>query len=428
MSKIVFVLTLVVVMGLSYLALENPTAVQLKLFTKGPTQVPLYMIIFGAFILGAVFVYVLFLLQGVRGALLGMRERRTRRRDERTDQYRQEARDFLRLGELEKSKTILERAIRLNPDNLELFLDLGDVFLEWKRFTQASDQFHHVFSRDPHNIRAVLGIAASSEGTGNYSEAELYYNRVLEREKSNPVALRGLLRVQKAQGKWSEAMETLRLLRKEGLVSAEQFDEALSILWYEEARSQQRAGNPREGAASLEKSLKLRSGFVPSLLSLGEEYIREGLPEKALRLWESALLEDFQIPVVKALEDYRLQHGGDKELVQFYRKASSRHGLARLLLARIYLRQDLIEEAEQEITRLPDVEASPGALLLLAEVEKKRLNEALANRYYTLAAEVLRHRLFKYRCPACGALHDHWEAQCRKCGIWNALKIDLFLP
>lgn len=428
MSKIVFVLTLIVILALSYLALENPTAVQLKFFHRGPTEVPLYMVIFGAFILGALFVYVLFLLQGVRGVLLGMREKRIRRRDERTDDYRQEARDLLRLGELEKSKALLEKSIHLAPDNLELSLDLADVLLEGKQYTKASDRYHHVFSRDSENIRAILGISVSNEGSENLSEAELYYGRVLDVEKANPVALAGLLRTQKAQRKWPEALATLRLLRKEGLVSSKEFDETLAVFWFEQALAEERAGNLKGSISSLEKSLKVQSGFVPSLLNLGEAYIREGSPERAIRIWEGALLEDFQLPVAKALEDYMIQHGGEKDLIQFYKRASSRNELARLLLARLYLRQNLIEEAEAEISRIPDVEASPGAGLILAEVEKKRLNEVLSNRYYGLAAELLRHRLDKYRCSACGTLHEQWMRQCQKCGAWNTLRIDAFLP
>ena len=428
MSKIVFALTLIVVLALSYLALENPAHVQLKLFRRDLAEVPLYMVIFGAFILGALFVYALFLLQGARGVLLGMKEKRIRKRDERTDDYRQEARDYLRLRKLEKSKTLLEKTIHLTPDNLELSLDLADVFLEGKQYTKASDRYHHVFSRDSQSIRAILGIALSSEGSENFSEAELYYGRILNMEKANPLALRGLLRTQKVQRKWPEAIETLRLLRKEGLVSSGEFDEMLAVLLYQQALAEEKAGNLKGSIPSLEKSLKARSQFVPSLLSLGQTYIREGSPERAVKIWEGALMEHFQLPVARALEDHMIQHDGQKDLIQFYKKASIRNELARFLLARLYLRQNLIEEAEQEISKIPDVEASSGALLILAEVEKKRLNEALSNRHYSLASELLHHQLDKYRCKACGASHDRWVSQCRECGAWDALKIDEFLP
>lgn len=427
MSKVVFGLTLIVILALSYLALENPTVVELKLFQKGPTEVPLYMVIFGAFILGALFVYVLFLLQGVRGLFLGMREKRVRKRDERTYAHRQEARKQLLLGYLEKSRILLEKATHLTPDNLELSLDLADVFLEGKEYAKASDRYHHVFSRDSQNIRAILGIAASSEGSENFSEAELFYSRVLDMEKSNPVALRGLLRTQKAQRKWQDAMETLRLLRKEGLVSGKKFDETLAVLWYEQGITEEKAGNLKGSISSLEKSLKIKSEFVPSLLSLGEAYIRDGSPERAVKIWEGALMEHFQLPIIKALENYMIQHGEEKELIQFYKKASSRNELTRLFLARLYLRQNLIEEAEAEISRIPDMEASPGALLILAEVEKKRLNEVLSNRHYSLAIELLHHQLYEYRCNACGTPHDQWMPQCQKCGAWNTLEIDQFL-
>jgi tetratricopeptide (TPR) repeat protein len=428
MSKIVFALTLVVILALSYLALQNPTAVQLKLFHRGPTEIPLYMVIFGAFILGALFVYVLFLLQGVRGAFLGMREKRIRKRDETTDAHRQEAREQLRLGHLEKSQALLEKTIHLSPDNCELSLDLADVLLEREQYIEASDRYHHVFSRDPQNVRAILGIAISSEGTENFSEAELYYRRVLDIEKANPVALKGLLRAQKAQGKRQDAMGTLRLLRKEGLVSAQTCDETLAVLWYEQGMTKERSGDLKGSISCFEKSLKAESGFVPSILGLGDAYIRDGVPEKAVKIWEGALTEHFELPIARALESYMIQHEGDKELVQFYKKISSRSDLARLLLARLYLRQNLIEEAEGEISKIPEAEASAGALLILAEVEKKRLNEVLSNRYYSLTMELLHNRLDTYRCTACGTAHNEWAPRCRKCGAWNTLKIDVLLP
>ena len=428
MSKIVFAVTIIVILALSYLALENPSIVQLKLFHIGPTQVPLYMVIFGAFVLGALFVYVLFLLQGVRGAFLGIREKRVRKRDERTDTHRREAIKQLRLGKLEMSKNLLEKAIQLVPDNLELWLDLADVFLEGKQFAEASDRYRHVFSRDSHDLRAILGIAVSSENRENFSEAELSYGRVLEREKGNPMALRGLLRTQKAQKKWQDAMDTLRLLKRQGLVSSEESDDAMATLWYQQGITQEKAGNVKEGISSFEKSLKVKGGFVPSLLSLGEAYIRDGSPERAIKVWEGALIERFQLPVAKALEHHMVQHGKEKEAIQFYRKASNQNELARLLLARLYLRLDHIDEAEAEVNRIPDRETSPGALLILAEVEKKRLNEALANRHYGLAIELLHHQFAAYQCTTCGTYHDSWMPRCHKCDTWNALEIDRFLP
>ena len=139
-------------------------------------------------------------------------------------------------------------------------------------------------------------------------------------------------------------------------------------------------------------------------------------------------MERFQLPVAKALENHMIQHGGEKDLLQFYKKTSSRNELARLLLARLSLRLDRIEEAETEISKMPDMEASLGGLLILAEVEKKRLNEALSNRHYTLAIELLRHQLYEYRCNACGIPHEQWTARCQECGAWNTLEIDQFLP
>ncbi len=428
MSKVVFALTIIVILALSYLALENPTTIPLKLFQKVPIEVPLYMVLFGAFILGALFIYVLFLLQGVRGALTGMREKRVRKRDERTDAHRQEARNQLRLGKLEKSRNLLEKASQLNPENLELSLDLADILLEEKEYAKASDRYHYVFSRDAKSIRAILGIAASSEGTENFSEAELYYRRALEMEKANPVALKRLIGTQKAQKKWQDAIETLRLLRREGLVSAEEFDKTLAIIWYKQGITEEKAGDLKKAISFLERSVKGKGDFVPSLLSLGDVYIRDGSPEKAVKTWEAALMERFQFPVAKALEEYRLQHGAERELIQFYKRISNRSELARLLLARLHLRQNQLEEAEAEIGKMPDVEASPGALLILAEVEKKRLNEVLSNRYYGLAIDRLHDHLGGYRCDSCGTPYDQWIPQCPKCGAWDSLETDQFLP
>jgi len=223
-------------------------------------------------------------------------------------------------------------------------------------------------------------------------------------------------------------MDTLRLLKRQGLVSSEESDDAMATLWYQQGITQEKAGNVKEGISSFEKSLKVKGGFVPSLLSLGEAYIRDGSPERAIKVWEGALIERFQLPVAKALEHHMVQHGKEKEAIQFYRKASNQNELARLLLARLYLRLDHIDEAEAEVNRIPDRETSPGALLILAEVEKKRLNEALANRHYGLAIELLHHQFAAYQCTTCGTYHDSWMPRCHKCDTWNALEIDRFLP
>jgi len=428
MSKLIFVLTLAVILALSYLALENPSIVELKFFHKGPAEVPLYMVIFGGFILGALFVYVLFLLQGVRGTLLGMRQKRIKRRDEKTETHRQEARTQRRLGHLERSKDLLKKANQLAPENLELSLDLADAMLEGEEYVEASDRYHRVFSRDSQNTRAVLGIAASNEGVHNFSEAELYYSRVLDMDKANAVALRGLLRAQTAQEKWPAAMETLRLLKKEGLVSAKRFGRQLARLWYEQGRADQEAGDLKGSITSLEKALKAQSNFVPALLSLGEVHIRDGSPDRAVKIWENALIDRFQLPIARALENHMIEHSDEKELIHFYKKIADENTFARLLLARLYLRQDMIEEAEEAVKDIPDMEASPGALLVLAEVEKKRLNEALSNRHYSLAFEILHPQSDIFECVDCGTCHNAWGPQCPNCGEWGTLEARRFLP
>ena len=161
------------------------------------------------------------------------------------------------------------------------------------------------------------------------------------------------------QAKWEDAIETLRLLRREGLVSNEEFNEMLAVFWHEQAIAEEKTGHPDASISSLERSLKAQGEFVPSLLSLGEAHIRHGSPEKAMKTWEGALMERYHPALVRALENYRIEHGQEKELIQFYKKASSRTEIARLLLARLYLRQNLIEDAEAEVTKVPNVEASP---------------------------------------------------------------------
>ena len=98
---------------------------------------------------------------------------------------------------------------------------------------------------------------------------------------------------------------------------------------------------------------------------------------------------------------------------------------ARLGLALLYSRLEMIEEAKVELEHLEsEVEFSPTVTYHLAKLsERQGENETAAKRFRQIiqAANLLEPN---YRCKHCGANHPCYAMHCEECGLWGTVVLD----
>jgi len=98
------------------------------------------------------------------------------------------------LGELllptdpENAARALERAARLDPENLRYRTNLGAALLKLRRFPEAIEVFTDVLARDPNNYPAHAGLGTAYFELKDYAQAAREFAWVIERRPETAVA------------------------------------------------------------------------------------------------------------------------------------------------------------------------------------------------------------------------------------------------
>ncbi|HEX5353123.1 MAG TPA: hypothetical protein VFW60_03495 [Rhodanobacteraceae bacterium] len=98
---------------------------------------------------------------------------------------------------LEKARSLLERAVALDPDYADAHAELAAAWWDLSAYTTISPKMilsksraeaHHALALEPNNVEALLVLAAADGIRGKYAEAAAGYRRVLELDPSNALA------------------------------------------------------------------------------------------------------------------------------------------------------------------------------------------------------------------------------------------------
>lgn len=73
-----------------------------------------------------------------------------------------------------------ERALKLDPQNIEVNITLGEIRRETGRHSESVQAFLRALAQQPNNADAVLGLAETYKAAGDNSNAEASYKRAIE--------------------------------------------------------------------------------------------------------------------------------------------------------------------------------------------------------------------------------------------------------
>lgn len=147
-----------------------------------------------------------------------------------------------RSGDLASAAQSLEGALRLDPDDPETLLRLGNLYLQLGRPADAESKFRSAREKQPNSSAAALGLARSM-GAQNKPEAPDAYRRYLELQPSDTAARVGLARLlfqqqkydlaltelDRADARQPSSLDTLRL-RADIQVAQKKIEEAITTL------------------------------------------------------------------------------------------------------------------------------------------------------------------------------------------------------
>ena len=163
------------------------------------------------------------------------------------------------------------------------FVPLTEEYRRLGRFAEAEKACREGLQRHPnyHSARVLLGRTLLE--LDRLDEAAEEFRRVLETEPQNLLAGKLLAGVYRSQGRWSDALETFRRLQLFYPDNAEVRTQVYQLERGPEGRGDPAASVPGEIPAS---------GDALATNTLAEIYLRQGLIDRAVAVYENMLRAD----------------------------------------------------------------------------------------------------------------------------------------
>ena len=432
-SRIILIIIIGIIGSFFYLHARNPAAVKFIVTDEWTVVWPVTMLIFAGFLGGVVLMVLNSLFTDAKRAITDMRARRERKRVERSDEEFHAGVDAFLKGNIKKAIDLLKEALGNNPKNRELKLKLADAYMENGQAVEATEMLENHLLHNPDDLGILFELALCSEKTGDKARKEKFLKEILRLDSSNPRALMAARDMKIGEGDWEEAVKFQKAVSSsdrlgDGSVK-EREKKILAGLLYESALGLLQSDNLDTAEARAKEALKTGAGFVPAYILMGELFLKRYNTAGAKKLWERAFHKTKNVVFILRLEDIYLGESNPDRILSIYRDAiESEPGSVnlKLLLARLYLRLEMVDSAISELEKMGDEsEESFYGQILLAEAYLRRKQEKKAAMLFQKAIYPDRDLTPPFRCKVCGYMPREWLYRCPCCSEWNTFDMSI---
>ena len=393
---------------------------------------PLYAVLFIAFLAGFLATLMLSLGRESRQLMQRWREGRSRKEARMVEDLYSQGIEAMLDGRpgtaLEQFRAVLARA----PRRVDALLKAGEVLRALGRVNEAVELHERARQAAPDDPRPLYELAADADVRDDNRAAREYLGQII---KMNPrgafSALRRLRDLQAKEEAWDQAQETAERLDK--IRPAGDPEEAADVrmhlgIRYEIGSRQAGRGETRDAQNTLRRLLKVAPGFIPAWRKLGEVRQQAGDEKGALATWMEGY-EKTRAPILlTTLEDHLLSRENPEQAIEVCRRAietTSPDTVPRFCLGKLFYRLEMLEEAMQEFADLKERTVfSPTLAFFMARIHERRGRFAEANECYRTIVREGRFLSSQYRCLTCQESYDDWRERCGQCGEWNRIEVD----
>ncbi len=105
---------------------------------------------------------------------------------------------------------IFNEALRVNPGDVAVRMNLGVLFMEYQQLDRAAVQFERVLKLMPDHPDAKLHLAVVYSSRKNFAKAEELYDEVLGIQSNNPLAIYNMAVLEERKESFDDAIDYLR--------------------------------------------------------------------------------------------------------------------------------------------------------------------------------------------------------------------------
>src|SRR6185369_13038668 len=187
--------------GAGYLLHLNPDPVTVHFSSTSQWSGPLPLVMLAAFLAGAALTLAVSLIRASRSAVVAWRAERVQHRHRRQQMRKEEGLGFAWLGELDKARTTLAKALRDGPDDLSAFLMFARTYLDEGDFRRARTVLEEGLDRRGADPKLLLFLAEAQRGGGDLAAAIETLERARRADPASPRVLTALRDAYTASGR-----------------------------------------------------------------------------------------------------------------------------------------------------------------------------------------------------------------------------------
>ncbi len=427
-TKVLLAVIILVLGAFFYLHTKNPGVVTFVVTSEYTYALPATLLVFSGFVAGVVLAVLNSLVADARRALKEMRERREKKLLIQADENYRKGVELLVKGDTVSARELLEKSHAAKPNETGTIISLAETYMREDRPREAVKVLERGFLDNSSSIGVLSSLARCATESGDAQRAAKALEEVVRLDPGNLYALRKLRDLRVKESQWVEAAELQKRVldseRNEELKKKER--KLLTGLLYESACLSTGEGRLTEALVRVKEALKIDDRFLPGHILLGEVLDRQGSSSSAAKVWEKALARfAAPEPLILKLEDLCIRESAPERILERYNKEilTNPNGLnMRLLLARLYLRLEMVDNAIEELERLQN-EGEEGFYhsVLLGEAYLRRKQGGRAAHLFHRALGLDREYSPSFRCSGCGSDVVSWKARCPSCGEWDTL-------
>jgi len=431
-SKIFFLLLIILLSMVGFIAYQNPQAVDFTLVRGVSFHVSLTVLVLFAFCLGALIVLVVSIVRDTKRSFRLRKERKAQKREiERLSAY----------------SVILERLMWGNVKDIENRLEsISKDFKEEGRFLRVKaelykrqgkwNEAYQIISQlrliqESPKISTMMEEARLAKAAGLEEKALGTYKEILAINASYLPALQGMREILEELEKWEEIVPIQERIVK---VSSDKEGEKKRLAEYRYRLARQLLNETDEIAAQkgvelARTLLKKNSGNGSLYVLLGNYYHQNGKIKDAVKIWDKGFSQTGNAVFLPLLEELFLEEKKESEILKRYAKALKENPddkAIALFYIRFCLKQEKLEEAEKVFEGLKEtVLEFPLMRLMKAILLAKRGKKEEA---FDLCEDVARDKdwmRIPYECRKCGEKLKTWIDICPRCGKIDSIALDL---
>jgi lipopolysaccharide biosynthesis regulator YciM len=427
-TKILLVIIIVILSAFFYLHTNNPGVVTYVVSSKHVYVLPATMLLFAGFFAGVVVAVLNSLLADGRRAWRDMQSRKEKKLLVQADENYRKGTELLVKGETAGARELIEKAMKAKPSETGFIISLAETYMRENRPAEAVKVLESGFVGNSSSIGILSSLARCASDSGDVMRATKALEEVVRLDPRNLYALRKLRDIRVKEALWVDAADLQKKIVESEKDEAARKKEKklLTGLLFESASRFCSDGKLSDALLKLKEVLRNDDAFMPAHLLLGDVLARQGNPANAIKVWEKARVKFPKAEaIILRLEDIYISESAPERILEKYKKeihANHADYNLRLLLARLYLRLEMVDNAIEELEALAN-EGVEGYYhhVLLGEAYLRRKQSGKAAHLFQKALGMDREFSPAFACSCCAGSSQAWAPRCPSCGEWNTL-------